>query len=77
MQAPTRGMNLEQMNNYLFELYNNMGIGDLKPSGVRTEAPTTETLSKGRFEIVELSGVPYVYYNSLAGVLYRKQMDAA
>ena len=69
--------NWDDLNAYVQDLYNNLGLEDLRPADVRTDAPTTATLNKGRFAIVELSGVPYVYYLSLSGVLYKKQMDAA
>lgn len=78
VQTPVRYFkNTEEISNYIQDLFNNYGLDDLKPAGVRTEAPTTSTLGKGRMVIVELSGIPYIYYNSLGGVLYRKMMEAA
>lgn len=77
LQKPSRIENFEQLDKFIQDFYNNYGADDLKPAGVRTEAPTTETLGKGRQVIVELSGVPHIFYCSLAGVLFKKQMDAA
>lgn len=58
-------------------LRENIGLDDLRPSGVREEAPSESGLDKGRFRVVELSGVPYIYYRTIAGTLYKKQMDVA
>ena len=58
-------------------IYNNFGMNNLKAGGVKTEAPTAEQLDKGQMVISEVAGVPYVYYRTLAGTLYKKQMDAA
>lgn len=77
IQKPPRVENFEDLNRYFQDWYNNFGADDLKPSGIRTEAPTTETLGKGRQVVVELSGVPYIYYTTLAGVLYRIALTAA
>lgn len=77
IQAPKRFFKTdEEISNYIQEIYNTMGIDDLKPTGARTVEPTKATLGKGRFTIVELSGVPYLYYNSLNEVLYRISMTA-
>lgn len=67
---------LEEVYNLLQDWFNNLGLDDLKPSNVRTEAPTVATLNKGRFAIVQLSGVPYIYYHTTGGVLYRIAMTA-
>ena len=66
----------EDTNKIIQEIYNNFGLDDLKASGVSSDAPTVSTLGKGRFRVVELAGVPYIYYNTTAGVLYRWAMTA-
>lgn len=50
---------------------------DLTVVDLRTSAPTTATLDKGKAVIAELSGVPTLYFNSTGGVLYKKTLDAA
>lgn len=77
IQKPHDIKSFDDVMNVFSEWFNNFGLEDLKASGVRTEAPTADTLGRGRSVIVELSGVPYIYYNNLNGVLYRKIMDAA
>lgn len=76
IRKPETVSDFEGVNKVLQDFYNNFGADDLKPSGVRTEAPTTDTLNKGRQTIVEIAGVPYIYYLSLSGVLYRTAMTA-
>lgn len=77
VQAPKKPENFDDVYGMLRDFYNNFGADDLKPSNIRTSAPTSDALGKGRQVIVEINGVPYIYYNTLAGVLYKKQMDAA
>lgn len=77
IQKPTKIESFEDLNKFLQDFFNNYSIEDLKGTGVRTEAPTTATLGKGRFVIVELSGVPTLYYNTLNGVLYKVALTAA
>lgn len=66
----------EDVNKVIQDFFNNLGLDDLKPSGVRTEAPEVSQLGKGRKTIVELNGVPYIYYQTLDGVMYRTAMTA-
>lgn len=61
---------------YQDEVFDNLGIEDMKASGVLTEAPVVGQLNLGQFRIVELSGVPWIYYKTLAGTLYKIQMTA-
>lgn len=67
----------DQLNQFIQDLYNNLSLSDLKNSDVRTEAPTVDELNVGQKIIVEVSGVPFIYYKTLAGNLYKKQMDVA
>ena len=76
LKKPQTPKSFEEVHRFQEDIYNNLGMDDLKPSNTRTDAPTTETMDKGRFTVVELSGVPYIYYLSLSGVLYRKLLDA-
>lgn len=76
VQKPTRIETFEQLNMFVQDLYNNLGTDDLRPSGIRTEAPTVATLNKGRQAIVEIDGVPYVYYKTTSDALYRIPMTA-
>jgi hypothetical protein len=77
IQKPSKIENFEQLNKFIQDFFNNYGQDDLRGSGIRTEAPTTDTLGKGRQAIVELSGVPYLYYLTTDGVLYKTTMTAA
>lgn len=63
--------NFDELNLFIQDLYSNISISDINPSDIRTIEPTTETLDKGRWAIVELSGSPSLYYLTLAGVLYK------
>lgn len=77
IQKPEKITNFDQLNKFVQDFYNNIGIEDLKTAGVLTSAPTADQLNPGQQRIVELSGVPYVYYKTIAGVLYKKIMDLA
>lgn len=57
-------------------IYNNFGFNNLRGSGIKTSAPTVDQLDKGQTVISEVSGVPYFYYKTLNGILYRIPMTA-
>ena len=76
ISKPQLASNFQGLKSYQDDVYNNLGIEDMKPAGVLTEAPTTGQLNLGQFRLIELSGVPWLYYKTLAGVLYKMQMTA-
>ena len=59
------------------DIKNNLTFDDLNVGKLSTDAPTTSTLDKGKFRLVEISGVPFLYYRAVDGTIYKKQMDAA
>ena len=67
----------EDVEKVLQDLRDNLSLQDLKAGDVRTTAPTTETLDKTRYTIVEESGVPVIYYRTTSGTLYKTTMIAA
>lgn len=77
IKKPDNVENFEQLNSFIRDFYGNFGIDDLKPTGVRDAAPLVTELNPGQQVIAEAAGVPYIYYKSLAGVLYKKQLDVA
>lgn len=54
----------------------NLSFDDLNAGDLKTVAPTTDTLSKGKFRLVEESGVPVLYYRNLSGSIYKQIMTA-
>ena len=67
----------EDVEKALQDFRENLSIQDLRAGDVRTEAPTTDSLEKTRYTIVEESGVPVIYYRTSAGVIYKSIMAAA
>jgi len=61
--------NFEQMNQFVQDLYNNLGISDLRPSEVRTEVPTADTLDKGRFALYDNGTTRRIYFRALDGTI--------
>lgn len=60
----------------LKDIKDRITLEDLNIGDVRTAAPTTTTLNKGKLTVVELAGVPWLYYLTTANVLYRISMAA-
>ena len=77
LQRPDTIKTFEDLNKFIQDFFDNHGLDDLKPSGVRQAAPTASELNKGQYLISEISGVPYIYYRALSGSLYKKQLDVA
>lgn len=48
-----------------------LGFEDLKIGNMRTVAPTTATLEKGKFAFAEISNVPTLYYRNTNGTIYK------
>ena len=72
-----RVKSFEDVEKVLQDLRSNISLQDLRAGDVRTTAPTTGTLEKTRYTIVEESGVPVIYYRTTSGVLYKTTMIAA
>ena len=59
------------------DIRDRMTLEDLNPGEVRTEAPTTSTLDKGKSTLVELAaGTRWIYYRDTAGSMFRVQLTA-
>ena len=59
----------DQLNQFVQDLYNNLSLSDLRPSEVRTEAPTTDTLDKGRFALYDDGTTRRIYFRALDGTI--------
>lgn len=66
----------EDVEKVIQDLRDNLSLQDIRAGDVRTATPTTDTLDKTRYTIVEESGVPVIYYRTTAGTLYKLQMTA-
>jgi len=60
----------------LKDIKDRITLEDLNIGDVRTVAPTTSTFNKGKLTVVELSGVPWLYYLTTGNILYRIVMTA-
>lgn len=69
--------NFDDVKRQFKDIRDRITLEDLNPGNLRTDAPTTETLDKGKLTVVELSGVPWIYYQTISGVIYKIQMTAA
>jgi len=61
--------NFDQLNQFVQDLYNNLSIADLRPSEVRTEVPTADTLDKGRFALYDNGTTRKIYFRALDGTI--------
>ena len=61
----------EDVQQRLKDIKDRITLEDLNIGDVRTTAPTTSTLDKGKLTVVEESGVPSIFYNTINGVLYK------
>ena len=66
----------EDVEKVIQDLRDNLSLQDIKAGDVRTSVPTTDTLDKTRYTIVEESGVPIIYYRTTAGSIYKLPMTA-
>ena len=76
IQKPLKIENWDDLNKVVQDWYNNLGLDDLRGTGVRTAAPTVASLDAGRSVIVEISNVPTLYYKTLNGTLYKQLLTA-
>ena len=67
----------EDVEKVIQDLRDNLSLQDIRAGDVRTIAPTTDTLDKTRYSIVEESGVPVIYYRNTLGTIYKLPMSAA
>ena len=70
IKKPEAVKTFEDVNKVLQDFYNNLGIEDLRPAGIRDAVPTADELNKGRLVITEVSGVPRLYARGTNGTLY-------
>lgn len=73
LDVPQKFKSFDEVSDYIQSMFNKIGLDDLRATGLRQEAPTSETLEKGRHAVAEISGVPFLYYHTTAGVLYKWQ----
>lgn len=70
IRKPETVSDFEGVNKVLQDFFNNLGVDDLRPSGIREGVPGSEEVNKGRFVITEVSGVPRLYIRGTNGTLY-------
>jgi len=61
---------LEDVQKALDSMRQSLSPEDLGAGKLRTEAPTSDSLDKGRFALAEISGAPRLYYRALDGTIY-------
>ncbi len=71
MALPESNFTLEEVKKLQTDIRENIGLEDMRVGALSTDAPTTNTIDKGRFRFVELSGVPYLYYRTINGTVYK------
>ena len=67
----------EDVEKVLQDIKDNLSLQDIRAGDVRTTAPTTDTLEKTRYTIVEESGIPVIYFRATSGTIYKTVMTAA
>lgn len=70
LQKPEKPASWEDVHRFMLDVYYNLSLDDIKAGNLKTEAPTTDTIDKGRARLVEENGVPKTYYRSTDGTLY-------
>ena len=71
LSKPEKPKDLNDVYDFMQEVFNNLSFDSLNAGDLKTTAPTTDTLDKGKFRLVEIANVPFLYYKNLAGTLYR------
>ena len=61
--------NWDDLNRFIQDLYNNLGIDDLRASGVRQATPTSDAVDKGRIVIEDTDSATKIHYRKLDGTL--------
>lgn len=59
------------------DLKANFSFDDISFGDLKTTAPTTSTLDKGRFRVVEEANVPVLYVRATNGTLYKSNFTLA
>jgi len=77
MKKPETIDTIEKADDFARDVFSNLNFSDLRIGDLRTEAPTTKTLDKGRYRFVEISGVPSLYYRAVNGTIYKLDMVVA
>jgi hypothetical protein len=70
LKKPEKPVNLDDVHKFMQDVYYNLSMDDIKAGNLKTEAPTTDTIDKGRARLVEENGVPKHYYRATDGTLY-------
>jgi len=77
MKRPERIDSLEKVDKFAKDVFDTFDFTNMRVGDLKTEAPTTSTLDKGRFRLVEESNVPLLYYRNLAGTVFKLTFVAA
>lgn len=70
LRKPEKPQSWDDVYKFMQDVYYNLSPDDVKAGDLKTEAPTTETIDKGRQRLVEVSGVPKIYFRGTNGTLY-------
>jgi hypothetical protein len=70
LRKPEKPSSLDDVHKFMQDVYYNFSMDDVKAGDLKTAAPTTDTIDKGRSRLVEENGVPKLYYRGTNGTLY-------
>lgn len=70
LRKPEEPKSFRDVHGFMQDVYYNLSHDDVKAGDLKTEAPTTDTIDKGRQRLVEVGGIPKLYYRALDGTLY-------
>ena len=77
ISKPEKPKDLNDVYDFMQEVFNNLSFDSLNAGDLKTTAPTTNTLDKGKFRLTEISGVPTLYYRNLNGTIYKSTLVVA
>ncbi len=70
LKKPEVPKSFDDVHKFMQDVFYNLSMDDVKAGDLKDEAPTTDTIDKGRSRLVEVSGVPKLYYRGTNGTLY-------
>lgn len=77
LSKPEKPKDLNDVYDFMQEIFNNLDFNSINAGDLKTIAPTTDTLDKGKFRLTEIAGVPTLYYRNLAGTIYKSTLVLA